>query len=1081
MTMTTGEMKCISDDNRRKTYINGIIRSNQASCNQKIMIDSGNTLKGGIGISPEMHQKLGGKYHTRPKQRILAGTSKKGSGLTVLGISEEITLKFKGINKSIVCKPMVIKELTDEINVGTQALQKFRCTLRFDENGTTLSDVDSVDPGVQLIKSVSDSNTGAGKPAETEEDSEPVPRGRGPRSSSEPSKRKRESSVGHREKVSEVKTTRDVILKANTVSFVPVNTEVLGEVLVEPLEGDQLVQAVVAAYKNPGRVAVLNLGQEDRILKKGRTVGTASRLRVVQNQDSGGVKTVSDEDRAKQLDELVEKLNLKSNKMLKDNPEIMKKLLVILDKYQEVFSTPEAETGNTDLVEFEVNLQPGARPVKQKLRPLNPAQLESLDNQIDGWLKNDVIEESNSPWASAMVCVCRPGRSDRWAVDYRYVNSQTVADSYPLPSITENLEKLRGSQVFSTLDAAAAYHTVPVKKESRPYLAFITPRGLYQFKKMPFGPKNAPAAYSRFIEMVLQKMRTPWVLGYLDDIIVHTPDLELHLRELENTLQVHKEAGIKIKASKTHLFQHEVNYLGFKISKDGVSMREDYVEKVLQWPRPKTVKELNTFLGFLNYYRTFIRDFSFLTNEMNSMKKQKKLIWTDVMEKKFEDLKSKFKERPIRAYPRYDLKNKFQLTVDFSSENLGAILSQFQGGKERLIAVQGRKTNSHERNYGSVKGELAALVYGLRKFEHILRYRAFIVNTDSRALTYLRSIKQLRGIWWRWLQEVSSYEFEVHHRPGNKNLNADAVSRSPHMPQPTAEEENEPGDYVATVTNYVDFSRELLIEAQSNDPVLQKVRKWIVDGPPSKDDLRGSTEVEKAYAQQLGAIEDDRGLLVLRYRFNKGVPQDRKRALVPPEMRPQVYHYVHQHPTAGHFGQNATAVKAAERFFWPGMVGDVHRFVAECADCLTKIRTVKLKNTVHHPTITGYPGERLHVDLVGPLPETPQGHKYLLTCQDAFTRFAWAYPIKNKEAATTAKVLLDKFICNYGCPEGIHSDQGGEFKNELWTEICDRLRIKKTTTPAYNPQSNGSAEKGVGQIKNLLEKMGRKWYSVRTS
>ena len=1066
-----GEINNISTEgNRRKTYLYGKVESSQKSClQQKIMVDSGNTLRGGIGISPEMHRKLGGKWYSRPKQRVLAGTSKQGSGLQVLGTCEEISLKFDGLNKKVLCRPLVIKDLTDEINVGTEALQKFRCTLRFDERGTTFSDMDTNEE-VQMIKTIDNTGTGLGPvdaegcsepvngdtgtglgPVEAECCSEPVIRGRDSKSVCT-SPRRREPSIGCRERVSEVKASRDVLLKANSVNFVPVNMRIDGEILIEPLEDAKLVQAVFAAYKNPGKVAVLNLGTEDKTLKKGVTVATATRLKVVPKEDHGDVK-VTGEEKTKQLEDLFEQLNLKDNKMLQENPEILKKLLVILEKYQDVFSAPGAETGDTDLVEFEVTLQPGAKPVRQKLRPLNPAQAESLDKQLDGWMKNDVIEESNSPWASALVCVCRAGRSDRWCVDYRYVNSVTVADSYPLPSITENLEKLRGSRIFSTLDAAAAYNAISVKKESRPYLAFTTPRGLFTFRKMPFGPKNAPAAYSRLIEMVLQKLRTPYVLGYLDDVIIHAPDLEIHLRELEKTLEAHKEAGIKLKASKTHLFQSEVNYLGFKITKDGVSMREDYVEKILKWPRPKTIRQLNTFLGFLNYYRTFITKFSYLTNEMNALKRQKKMVWTDLLEKKFQKLKKKFGRRPIRAYPRYDLKAPFELAVDFSAENLSAILSQNQDGKERLIAVQGRKTNSHEKNYGSVKGELAALVYGLRKFEHILRYKPFIAHSDSRALVYLKNIKQLRGIWWRWLQEVSSYEFEIRHRPGKQNKNADAVSRSSHMPPPTAEEEKEPGDYVANI-DHVEFSRELLIQAQSEDPVLQKVRKWVAKGPPSKDDLRGCSEDERVYAQQLGVIEDDNGLLILRYRFNKGVPQDRRRALIPPKMRPQVYHFIHQHPTAGHFGRNATTAKAAERFYWPGMAGDVHRFVRDCADCLIKIQQVKLKNTVHHPVITGYPGERLHVDLVGPLPETPQGDKYLLTCQDAFTRFAWAYPIRNKEASTTARILVDKFISVYGCPQGIHSDQGTEFKNELWTEICDRLRIRKTTTPAYNPQSN---------------------------
>ena len=153
-----------------------------------------------------------------------------------------------------------------------------------------------------------------------------------------------------------------------------------------------------------------------------------------------------------------------------------------------------------------------------------------------------------------------------------------MGDSYPLPNIAENLDKLQGSKIYSCLDAAAAYHTISVKKECRPYLAFTTPYGLYQFKRMPFGPKNAPACYSRFIDLCLQKLRSPMVMAYLDDIIIHTATLEQHVDELKRVLQMHREAGIKLRASKTFVFQKEVDYLGFRITQEGIKMKEEYVQ-----------------------------------------------------------------------------------------------------------------------------------------------------------------------------------------------------------------------------------------------------------------------------------------------------------------------------------------------------------------------------------------------------------------------------------------------------------------------------------------------------------------------
>ena len=196
--------------------------------------------------------------------------------------------------------------------------------------------------------------------------------------------------------------------------------------------------------------------------------------------------------------------------------------------------SPDQAIGKTDLAEFKITLEPDAVPKKAKVRPLNPAQKKSLREQLDIWIKEDIIEESQSPWASALVPVRKWNKPDkiRWAIDYRALNKVTIKDSYPLPNISENLDKLQGSKIFSTLDAAGAYHTIPVEQKSRPLLAFTTPFGLFQYKRMPFGPANSGQTYTRFMETVIERLRSPWVIAYVDDVIVHTLDLQQHMEEL---------------------------------------------------------------------------------------------------------------------------------------------------------------------------------------------------------------------------------------------------------------------------------------------------------------------------------------------------------------------------------------------------------------------------------------------------------------------------------------------------------------------------------------------------------------------
>ena len=638
-------------------------------------------------------------------------------------------------------------------------------------------------------------------------------------------------------------------------------------------------------------------------------------------------------------------------------------------------------------------------------------------------------------------------------MDYRRLNASTVADSYPLPSISENIDRLAGGRVFSTLDASQAYHTIPVAEGSRRALAFITPFGLYTFARMPFGARNAGATYSRFVQMCLDKLRSPYTISYLDDIIMFTSTLELHVQELERVLEMHEQAGIKLVPGKTHLFRHEVDYLGFRVGSDGVKMKEDYVEKILNWPSPKTTKELRSFLGFCGYYRSFIRGYTKLTNEMNSIRSAKKFEWTATMEKNFKKLKKKFEEMLIRSFPRFDIPDKFQISSDWSKENLSAVLSQVQEGKERLIAVFGRKCTKGESNYPPWKGELSAMVYGIRKAEHILRYRPFIANTDASALVHLKRLKSLTGILARWLQELQTYDFEVKHKKGVDNGNADGVSRSNHLPEEEPEDWDE--GIVADINEEADIrdlDRDMIIAAQREDPELVRVRRWLTEGIPSHEEMKDFSENLKAYAQQEIKEEAD-GMLVRHVTSNKSPLFKRNAILVPEKFKEAVFFWSHRHPSAGHFSAQPTVMRAQAKWYYPGMTSDLKRKIRLCTDCLAKDR-VKSKDCAHRPRKSGFPGERLNIDLVGPLPLTSSGNRYILTIEDSFSRFVQAIPIRSKESKEVADAMIERHICTFGCPLEILSDQGGEFVNRTWEELCRRLEIRKKKTPPYNPNSN---------------------------
>ena len=1118
-------------ENSRKVYIQTVLTCGKRQVKCRALIDTGNTVTSRSVITKTLHNDLQSGFEKLGGKNI--STAKTGSGLKRLGRSKEIQMKIEGLKRKFVIKPTVVEDLTDDLNLGNGFLShvggQVPCSIIYSGRGTKLC---IGDEEVELIRLMNERakwkcgksraernetshklikadehkavNKGVNKKKDGEQmwqhktvvkgdtavERRPTVKG----SSRSRNKRVREAAP---ERVGHIFCKQDTKIKKNTMTFIPVdstNSMIKGkEILVEPVPNSLDLNAVGAVYSwsNKNRIAVLNQFEDNMMIKAGTKLAKYSEIESLEKRESEEVINRLIET-TPGVDELIRKLKIEENEILKKNPVIKSKLVKMVTKYADVFADPEGvQIGMTDQIEFDIELKPGAKPKKQKLRPLNPYQRKSLRDQVDLWLKEDVIEESNSPWASPLVPAKKKGgdgKQIRWAVDYRYINSMTVADAWPIPSIEENLEKLQGAKYFSALDASGAYHTVPVKERARPYLAFLTPFGTFQYRRMPFGAKNAGACYSRLVELSIMKLRSKNVLAYIDDIICATQELEEHLDELDGIFRMHREAGIKLKAEKTHLIRPEVEYLGYNVSQEGVKMRPEYVEKITQWPTPKTIKELNTWLGFTSYYRSFLPNYSQLTNEMNSMRKEKQLVWTEEMERKFKILKEEFSKMPVRSYPDYHSEEPFQLALDFSKDNVAAILSQVQGGQERFLAAAGRKTTKYERNYHSCKGELSAFVFGLRKYEHLLKFKKFIVWTDSKALVYLQTMKKLTGIYFRWLSEIQEYEFEVRHRPGKQNCNCDALSRCNHLDPPSKEEEEEEEGYVHRMTdeeemvnalyNLVEkkerecnklrrihrisdqLTKQNLIKEQGEDPVLKQVKRWLKKGKlPIKNEIKGGEESLKIYYQRFESLSLKDNIIYKINKNNEDGTEHKYQICVPGTLQRAVYGWSHSHVTSGHFGMKATLLRCQQRFYYPGMKTDLETRVRACSDCLAKIQRVKIRDATHQPRKIGYVGEILFVDLVGPMPTTRNQCKYILTMEDAFSRYCMAVPIPNKEATTVSRYLMDRYVSVFGTPASIHSDQGKEFTAEIFKELMDRLQVKCTTTPTYNPQSNGNLER----------------------
>ncbi|MES9883969.1 MAG: reverse transcriptase family protein, partial [Sedimenticola sp.] len=312
----------------------------------------------------------------------------------------------------------------------------------------------------------------------------------------------------------------------------------------------------------------------------------------------------------------------------------------LLMKHADVFAKSASDVGRTSVLKHKIETGDNV-PIKQRPRRPPMAFANEEDKIIDSQLKAGIIRESTSPWASPLVYVRKKDGTTRPCVDYRKVNAVSKADAFPLPNITDCLDSLSGSSLFSCVDLQSGYWQVEVEESDKPKTAFVCRKGLYEYNTLPFGLSGAGATFQRCMELVMRGLQWLIVIIYLDDLIIHAKTFPEHLRRLDHVFTRLKAAGLKLKCSKCSLLQKEVGFLGHVVTEDGVKPDMSKVRAIQGWPVPKCVRDVRAFLGFGSYYRRFIRNFSTRASPMNRLLEAgRPFMWTDECQESFEDLKS---------------------------------------------------------------------------------------------------------------------------------------------------------------------------------------------------------------------------------------------------------------------------------------------------------------------------------------------------------------------------------------------------------------------------------------------------------
>lgn len=807
-----------------------------------------------------------------------------------------------------------------------------------------------------------------------------------------------------------------------------------------------VLQGAYQFTNGKGHIVLINFSggpiklHQDKILARATKLPNTNGLK--ENRLEVYVNSIS-ESGPKEVPEIVKKPITMD--MLNIGPKVpdahKERLLELLNRFRNCFAFDMQELGLTDITEMTIRLS-DETPVTYKPYRLPFSERALVREMVGEMIANNIIRESHSAYASPIVLVRKKNNEYRLCVDYRALNKKTVKDSYPMPVIDDQLDRLSGQTIFTSLDLASGYYQIPVQESSRHLTAFITPDGHYEYTRMPFGLVNAPAVFQNMINKALGKRRFDLAIPYLDDLLSTGSTLEESFRKLEEILSLLSKAGLTLNLKKCFFFQSQLDYLGYEISEAGLRPGTRKIRAVSEFPTPINAHQVRQFVGLASFFRRFVYNFATLAKPLTKLtKSDAKWEWGPEQESAFQDIKAKLISRPILAL--YNPDHATEVHCDASKVGVGGVLLQKSEDDAQLrpVAYFSRQTTREETFWHSYELETMAVVLSLKKFRIYLLGLEFKVVTDCVALRTTLTKRDLLpkvARWWLMLQE---FNFTIEYRPGHSMQHVDALSRNP-MPIEGPEELEELE--VLQIT-----SSDWLHTVQMTDHRLKHI-KTILN--TSESDLK---EFTNNYV-----LRDDK----LYRRVGRKL-----KWVVPHGARWRICQM--NHDEAGHFAVEKTLEKISADYWFPKMKRFVTKYVAACISCAyNKEMSGKKTGYLHPVPKTPSIFHTLHIDHLGPFVKSKRGNTYILGVIDGFSKFIFIKPTRNTKSKSSIKALDDIFS-NFGCPKIIISDQGSSFTSNEFKTFVESLGIKHILNAVATPRANGQIERYNRTILNSLAAM----------
>ena len=660
-------------------------------------------------------------------------------------------------------------------------------------------------------------------------------------------------------------------------------------------------------------------------------------------------------------------------------------------------------------------------PIVSRTYFYSPEVEAKLNAVIDRWLKLDIIEAVSSAWLNPMVTVTKPDGSVRPCLDARKLNSITIKDKYPMPNANRIFARLKKAKYFCTFDLKDAFLQIEhCREESKKKTSFaVSGRGLFCFKRMPFGLVNSAASQCRLMDRVLGVDLEPRVFHYLDDIIITAESFEQMIELMEVVAKRLKDANLTINLKKSQVCSKKISYLGYIINENGLTIAPEKITPILNYKTPRTVRDVRRLIGMASWYRRFIPNFSQIIAPISDLitKTKKTIKWNEAADKAFQLLKEALVSEPVLIPPDFD--REFTVQCDASDVGIAGVLTQIDDeGNERVISYYSKKLTKPEKKYTVTEKECLAVLRSIEHFRPYIELRHFKVISDHHSLTWLHNLKDPTGRLSRWALQLQHHDYTIIHRPGKQMVVPDALSRAFN-----AEIESERPQSEIEI-NTVDV-------AAWYEKIVEDVKK----NPDKFPDYRFDGDVLMRHIGQ-----------------NTDITKTNWRTVVPKCQREKVLEECHDN--AAHLGYTKTYARGCDRYWWPKMFQDVKKHVKGCKECgETKAPNYYLVAPMGKPRIPTVPFEMISMDFKGPFPRSTAGYSYLLVITDQLSKFVVLHRVRKADAKTTVRIVEDHFLL-FGVPRTVIHDNGTVFVSKLFVSLLDKYIVKQQRTPLYHPQAN---------------------------